>query len=146
MNIMVLEDDADAVSLVNYLESMGHKVWHAASLLDTAYFFEEDPKLERFDALLFDASVPSEDLSCLQHPVKLYGKRYGMAGVEFVLDLFDDLQTVNKKIAFVTAYKASIKKEIPFDKYETRIIDSIPIIDKSADDFVRKISEFLNGK
>lgn len=142
MNIMILEDDPSAMSVISYLQERGYNVWHAQSLLDVAYFLEEDPGLDHFDKLMFDAAVLSESLSFMGKEKINYGAKDGFSGLEFVVENFDLLK--KKSIAIITAYNREIHEKMK-NTQSGKIIDKLEIIDKSDDKFMGQLLNFLNS-
>jgi DNA-binding response OmpR family regulator len=58
MNVLVVDDDADARSLLrDLLASAGHRVTGAASVLEAILYVE----MQRFDLVLLDLSMPGMD-------------------------------------------------------------------------------------
>ena len=142
MNIMILEDDPSAMSVIEYLQDRGYNVWHAQSLLDVAYFLEEDPGLDHFNKLMFDAAVLSESLSFMGKEVINYGSKDRFSGLEFVVENFDILKT--KNIAIITAYNREIREKMK-NTQRGKIIGKLTIIDKSDDKFMGQLLFFLNN-
>lgn len=143
MNIMILEDDPSAMSVIGYLQDRGYNVWHAQSLLDVAYFLEEDPGLDHFDKLMFDAAVLSESLSFMGKEVINYGSKDRFSGLEFVIENFDILKT--KSIAIITAYNREIYRRTYRNTQIRNNIEKLTIIDKSDDKFMGQLLSFLNS-
>ena len=142
MNILVLEDDPNAMSVIEYLENHGYNVWHAQSLLDVAYFLKEDPGIDSFHKLMFDAAVPSEKLSFMGKNEIEYGTEGNFSGLEFVIENYDVLS--KKKIAIITAYSKAIDQKTYRDEKNKKILDKLVVIDKSSDDFMAQLLAFLN--
>ena len=142
MNIMILEDDPSAMSVIGYLQDRGYDVWHAQSLLDVAYFLEEDPGLDYFDRLMFDAAVLSESVSFMGKEVINYGSKDKFSGLEFVVENFDFLKT--KRIAIITAYNREIHEKTK-NTQSGKIVEKLTIIDKSDDKFMGQLLNFLNS-
>lgn len=142
MNILVLEDEPIAFNIIEYLTVRGYNVYHAQSLLDVAYFFEEFPGLEFFDKLMFDVVVPNEKFSVFNNEEIEYGKKYGFSGFEFVAKNYQYIS--HKEIALITAYKITIFDKVK-DMKDREVLDNLTIIDKGSDDFIMDILSFLNG-
>lgn len=140
---MVLEDNPSAASVIKYLSDHGYKVWHARSLLDVAYFLEEDPCLEIFDKLMFDAQVPIEEFPFMGKKAKKYGEKYGFSGFEFVTENYELLKS--KSLAMITAFNIQLYNDLKDDPIEGNIFKELTIIDKSSDDFMRQMLDFLNS-
>ena len=113
MNVLVLEDDPSAMSVISYLNDRGYNVWHAQNLLDVAYYLEREPGLNNFDKLMFDVAVPLNTFSFMGNEPVEYGEKYGFSGFEFVAENYNLLNS--KKIALITAYKTTLFENI----YET---------------------------
>lgn len=142
MNILVLEDDPIAFSLIDYLTGLGYNVYHAQSLLDVAYFLEESPGLEFFDKLMFDVAVPLESFAVFDNMKIEYGKKYGFSGFEFVEKNYKYIS--HKNIALITAYKITLFDKIR-EENDREVLEKLTIIDKGSDDFIVELLSFLNG-
>ncbi len=142
MNILVLEDDPIAFSLIDYLTELGYNVYHAQSLLDVAYFLEESPGLEFFDKFLLDVAVPKEKFSVFNNEEIEYGKKYGFSGFEFVEKNYKYLR--HKNIALITAYKITLFNKFR-EKNDREVLEKLTIIDKGSDDFIVELLSFLNS-
>lgn len=142
MNVLILEDDPIAFSLIDYLTELGYNVYHAQSLLDVAYFLEESPGLEFFDKLMLDVAVPKEKFSVFNNEEIEYGKKYGFSGFEFVANNYKYM--CHKDIALITAYKVTLFDKVK-DRKDRDVLEKLTIIDKGADDFIMKMLSFLNS-
>lgn len=141
MKVLVLEDDPTAISIIEFLNKSGYNVCHAQNLLDVAYFLEEDPGLESFNKLMFDAAVSIEAFSFMDKKEIRYGTKYGFSGFEFLAENYDILSS--KSVAMITAYNKTLQ-ELNLDGNDKKILAELTIIDKSADDFMNQLLEFLN--
>lgn len=142
MNIMVLEDDANAMGVIDYLENQGHEVWHAQGLLDVAYFLEEDPGVDNFNKLLFDAAVQGVPSSLVINGKMKYGTKGRFSGLEFVINNYNVLKT--KSIAIITAYSSDNYKKDFNDGKSNKIPENLVVIEKSSDNFMAQLLSFIN--
>lgn len=142
MNVLVLEDDPSAMSVISYLNDRGHNVWHAQNLLDVAYYLEREPGLNNFDKLMFDVAVPLNTFSFMGNEPVEYGEKYGFSGFEFVAENYNLLNS--KKIALITAYKTTLFENIYDEKEALMILQKLTVLDKASDDFLMQLMNFLN--
>lgn len=142
MNIMVLEDDPHAIGVIDYLQNLEYEVWHAQGLLDVAFFLEEDPKLDYFDKLMFDAEVEGVPNSFTENKKYIYGTKDRFNGLEFVIENYDKLKS--KNIAVITAYNKEIYEKMFNDARSKEILNQLQIIDKSSDNFMAQLLSFIN--
>lgn len=142
MNIMVLEDDPNAMGIIDYLQNLGYEVWHAQEILDVAYFFEEDPGLDNFNKLMFDAEVEGVPSSFKENGKFNFFTKGRFSGLEFVIENYDILKT--KSIAVITAYNKEICQSKFNDMRSKNILDKLIIIDKSSDNFMTQLLQFIN--
>ncbi|MBR3768706.1 MAG: hypothetical protein IKL10_10790 [Clostridia bacterium] len=142
MNILVLEDDPIAFSVIEYLNKLGHNVYHMQSLLDVAYCLEETPGVEFFDKLMFDVSVPKETFSVFNNEEFKYGNKYNFSGFEFVAKNYKYI--CHREIALITAYKVTLFDKVK-DEKDREVLKNLTIIDKGSDDFIMEMLSFLNG-
>lgn len=142
MNIMVLEDDPNAMEVIDYLQNQGHEIWHAKGLLDVAYFLEEEPGVDNFTKLMFDAAVEGVPSSFVVNGKMKYGTKGKFSGLEFVINNYDFLKF--KNIAMITAYNKEIFEKMFNDDRSKKILDQLKIIDKSCDNFMAQLLSFIN--
>ncbi len=142
MNVLVLEDDPSAMSVISYLNDRGYNVWHAQNLLDVAYYLEREPGLNNFDKLMFDVAVPLNTFSFMGNEPVEYGEKYGFSGFEFVAENYNLLNS--KKIALITAYKTTLFENIYDEKEALMILQKLTVLDKASDDFLMQLMNFLN--
>lgn len=139
---MVLEDDPNAMEIIDYLQNLGYEVWHAQELLDVAYFFEEDPGVDNFNKLMLDAAVKGVPSSFVANGKFKYGTKGRFSGLEFVIENYDILKS--KSIAVITAYNKEICQGMFNDERSKSILDQLIIIDKSCDNFMTQLLQFIN--
>lgn len=142
MNVLVLEDDPSAISVIGYLNDRGYNVLHAQNLLDVAYYLEKNPGLDAFDKLMFDVAVPLNTFSFMGNEPFEYGEKYGFSGFEFVAKNYDLLNL--KNIALITAYKTTLYENVYDDEEDLMVLEKLTVLDKASDDFLMKLMNFLN--
>lgn len=142
MNVLVLEDDPSAISVIGYLNDRGCKVWHAQNLLDVAYYLEKVPGLDTFDKLMFDVAVPLNTFPFMGNEPFEYGEKYGFSGFEFVAKNYNLLNL--KNIALITAYKTTLYENVYDEEEDLMVLEKLTVLDKASDDFLMQLMNFLN--
>lgn len=142
MNVLVLEDDPSAISVIGYLNDRGYNVWHAQNLLDVAYYLERNPGLDTFDKLMFDVAVPLNTFSFMGNEPFEYGEKYGFSGFEFVAKNYNLLNL--KNIALITAYKTTLFENVYDEEEDLMVLEKLTVLDKASDDFLMQLMNFLN--
>ena len=99
MNLFYLEDDFDlAIQFSDLAKQIGANVLIATTLEDAEYIMEIEPGVAAFDRFIFDLSVPyaarmREDTGLVE-----YGMTTGYAGLDFILDYYENDPVFKKAI------------------------------------------------
>ncbi len=148
--IFVLEDDPQAMSIVDFIESHGFVPLHAEELYSTVYFLENKPGLSSIDKLLFDLSVPRCEVnhSCGVPRDSTYTGKY--AGLEYISDNYINWQEFQKavdegRVAILTAHDRGMQEEFNEKLMTTPGLCKVVVISKLADDLDELLIKFMNG-
>ena len=112
MNILFLEDEDNALEVIDYLkQDKEHVVYHSYTLASLQFFLKLEPGIRFFDAIIVDVSLPGEDIvSIADLPACSYHDSSDLNGCLYLLDNLLFLKEYRKKIALRTAYIPVINK------------------------------------
>ena len=110
MRILIMEDDARAMPIVDLLRTMGNTVDHTATLPGLSWYLEEEPGIGAYDAVILDLNVPG---AVLKRPGNLdvtYNAKMGLNGLQYCFDNYEMLFKPHiGKLAFYSGYLPSAK-------------------------------------
>ncbi len=137
-NLFILEDDHNAMPIVDWLKDKHNlEVVHARTLEDAVYYLEycDDAPIESYDYFLFDASIPGTSVPSVTNEIIKFYAEDGLNGILLFDRYRNRIVKSNAKVAFMTAFSSQIKnREEIFDMHT---------IDKTSESFIKDLSEFL---
>lgn len=137
-NLFILEDDPNAMPIVDWLKGNHNlEVIHARTLEDAVYYLEycSDAPIESYDYFLFDAYVPGATVPSITNEIINFHAEDGLNGIILFVRYRDKIAKSNAKVAFMTAFSSQIKNR--------KEITDVPTIDKTSENFIKDLSEFL---
>ena len=149
--VFVLEDDPQAMAIIDFLEHLGHEVVHAEELYSTIYFLERKPGLATMGKLLFDLAVPRCDA---QHKAGtprsiVYAGQY--AGLDYIANNYQHWPNFRQaveagKVAIITAHDRGMQDDFQRKLEQFPGLCKLTIISKLADNMDEKLIDFLDDK
>lgn len=143
MHIFVLEDDAEAMGIIDWLIQNGHTVRHVFDLRDAYCYLFMEPEI--YDRLIFDVAVPGVSFHDLDGVMRDFNHKDGLNGLRFLLDNYDMLYYYHGRIALYTAYAMRIK-QMKIVPQQQEFLKTLPRIDKTSDELIVSLREFLSSK
>ena len=149
--VFVLEDDAQAMEIVDFLESRGHDVVHAEELNSAIYFLEHEPGLAAMDKLLFDLAVPKCESEHWQGEPRVseYAGKY--AGLDYIADNYKHWPAFRQavdggRVAILTAHDNAMQEDFEQKLKADPGLVKVKIISKLANNMDEQLIDFLRGK
>ncbi len=137
--LFILEDDPNATPIINWLKKLNKfEVIHARTIEDAVYYLEycDEAPIESYSRFLFDASVPGATVPSVNGEKLDFNAKDGLNGILVLNRYSEQINNSGAKAALMTAYSHQVKN--------CKIIDSISTIDKTSDNFIKELSEFLS--
>jgi len=150
-NVFVLEDDPQAMTIVGFLENLGHDVTHAEELYSTIYFLERKPGLAKMDKLLFDLAVPRCETEHKAGELRdaVYVGQY--AGLDYITNNYQYWSGFRQaveagKVAILTAHDRGMQDDFSRKLAQFPGLCKLTIISKLADNMDEQLINFLDDK
>ena len=137
MNILFVEDDSNAIELARLLAERGHTVTEADNLLDAHYYLTIEPKIDCYDIIFFDLSLPYPPAHSLEK--MNFTIKSSLVGWDYLKQQILTKHPEQKsKVVIYSAYSRMLNDEIGEETYS-----SLKIVNKTGPDIVEQAEKFI---
>ena len=100
LEILLVDDDYDAISTACFLESCGHTVTITHNLADAEFYLTDSPGYKKYQAIVLDLSMSAEDLP----PELVSEARETYAGWVFYKHIISKCPGMQQRTIFLSGY------------------------------------------